>query len=82
MTQEQGTGAYQVLVEGQAYDWHKSTISVPEIRELGGLPADRPVIRVDLQDHAMRVLAEDDVHEPVPLQPGKGVSKRVNFQRG
>lgn len=73
---------FQVLIEGRAYDWDKNTITVPEIRELAGLPADRPVIEVDLQDNAMRVLAEDDVHEPVELQPGKGVTKRVNFRRG
>lgn len=73
---------YQVLIEGVAYDWHKDTISVPEMRELGGLPTDRPIIEVNLQDNEMRVLSEDDVHRPVPLEPGKGVTKRVNFKRG
>lgn len=82
MSENQAAGNYQVLIEGAAYDWHKDTISVPEMRELGGLPKDRPVIQVDLQDNQMRVLAEDDVHQPVPLEPGKGVTKRVNFKRG
>lgn len=75
-------GTYQVLIEGVAYDWHKATISVPEMRDLAGLPSDRPVIEVDLQDNVMRVLSEDEVHHPVPLEPGKGVTKRVNFKRG
>lgn len=73
---------YQVLIEGRAYDWHKGTITVPEIRELGGLPEDRPVIQIDLQDAQMRVLEEDAVHEPVELEPGKGVAKRINFRAG
>lgn len=79
---DQDTGTYQLLIEGQAYDWHKDTITVPEIRELAGLPEDRPVIQVDLRDNSMRVLKDDDVHEPVPLEPGKPVTKRVNFWRG
>lgn len=75
-------GNYQVLIEGRAHDWHKDTITVAEIRELGGLPEDRPVIEVDLQDNQMRVLAEDAVHEPAELEPGKGVAKRINFRSG
>lgn len=77
-----GSGSYQVLIEGAAYDWHKDVISVPEMRQLAGLPEDRPIIQVDLQDNEMRVLSEDDVHRPVQLEPGKGVTKRVNFKRG
>lgn len=83
MTEHQpGTTHYQVLIEGAAYDWHKESISVPEMRQLAGLPEDRPIIQVDLQDNEMRVLSEDDVHRPVQLEPGKGVTKRVNFKRG
>lgn len=79
---EQPSGPYHVMIEGTVYDWHKESISVPEIRQLGGLPEDRSVVEVDLQTNETRKLAEDDVHHPAELEPGKGVSKRVNFQRG
>lgn len=80
--QQPSSATYQVLIEGAAYDWHKESISVPEMRQLAGLPEDRPIIQVDLQDNEMRVLSEDEIHRPVELEPGKGVTKRVNFKRG
>jgi hypothetical protein len=70
---------FQVNIEGQVYDWDKDTITVPEIRELGGLPEDLPVIEVDFKTNTERTLAEDEV---VELKPGKGFGKKVGFKRG
>jgi hypothetical protein len=45
---------YEVMIEGEAHPWAKDTISVTEIRELGKLPADAPVIEQDLRDGSER----------------------------
>lgn len=70
---------FEVNVEGTLHPWDSETITVPEIRALGNLPADVPVIEVDLQDNTERTLAEGDV---VELKPGKGFGKKVSFKRG
>ena len=70
---------YTLDIEGQKFPWDEDTIIVPQIRQLGGLPADQPVIEVDLQKGTERQLAEDEV---VQLRPGIGFSKKVSFKRG
>src|SRR5689334_22583996 len=37
-----------VNVEGTVYPWDHDTITVPQIRELGSLPPDTPVLQIDL----------------------------------
>jgi hypothetical protein len=73
---------HEVWVEGQIHPWHKDTISVPEIRELGGFPADSPVVAVDPVEEKEWVLPEDAVHDVPPLEPGKPLVKRMGFKRG
>ncbi|MGH7425037.1 MAG: pentapeptide repeat-containing protein [Candidatus Methylomirabilales bacterium] len=79
---------YAVVVEGRVHAWDKKTISVPEIRSLGGLPDDRPVVELELaggEDYGPvweRALKEDEVRELVPLEPGKDVEKSIEFRRG
>ncbi|MFZ6003081.1 MAG: multiubiquitin domain-containing protein [Actinomycetota bacterium] len=70
---------YEVNIEGTAYAWDEETITVPELRELGHLPADTPVIEVDLKTNAERTLDEDEV---VQLRPGQGFGRKVSFKRG
>ena len=70
---------YLINIEGNEHPWDADTITVPEIRELGNLPATDPVIEVDLKDNTERTLAEDEV---VEIKPGKGFGKKVKFQRG
>jgi len=70
---------YLINIEGTEHPWDKDTITVPEIRELGSLPATDPVIEVDLKDNTERTLTEDEV---VEIKPGKGFGKKVKFQRG
>jgi len=69
---------YHVNIEGTVYDWNKDTISVLELRELGGLPADLLVIEID-EDNNQRTLAEDEI---VQVKPGVGFSKKVKYGRG
>lgn len=70
---------YLVDIEGVKHPWDRDTITVPEIRTLGNLPTDLPVIEVDLHAGTERQLAEDEV---VQLRPGQGFSKKVQFKRG
>jgi hypothetical protein len=85
MEEQRGAGAdkagkkYFVNLEGTEYPWDKDTITVPEIRELGGWDASQPVLEVNLEDNTERTLAED---EAVKLKPGHGFSKKIKFQRG
>lgn len=76
----QGGGPkYEINIEGDSYPWERETITVPEIRELGKLPTDLPVIEVDLKTNTERTLGEDDV---VELKPGKGFGRKISFKRG
>lgn len=82
MSEGPGDVSHEVMIEGKAHPWDKDTISVADIRELGGLPAGSPVIEVDLRDGTERTLAEDEVLQPGTLEPGKRPTKRVNFRPG
>ena len=68
------------MIEGKAYPWNRDTISVGDIRDLGGLSTDAPMVEEDLRDGAQRPLAEDEVLRPGKLEEGKRPTKRVNFR--
>ena len=70
---------FKINIEGQVYDWDDDTITVPQIRDLGGLPNNLPVLLIDLKTNEQRTLDEDEV---VTLRPGLGFAKRVTFKRG
>jgi len=67
-----------VDIEGVEYAWFESTITVQQIRELGNLPPDLPVIEVD-KDNVERTLSEDEV---VELKPGHRFGMKVRYKRG
>jgi hypothetical protein len=69
---------YTIDIEGKLYAWDRDTITVAELRALGNLPADTPVMVID-EDNNQRTLAEG---ETVELKPGMGFSKKVKYQRG
>ncbi len=80
MTNETKASPKYVLdIEGTKHPWDEDTITVPQIRQLGGLPTEVPVIEVDLQAGTERTIPEDEV---VQLRPGLGFSKKVSFKRG
>ena len=70
---------YEVNLDGDIREWDKSTIRVPEIRDLAGWGDDQPVVIVDLKTNEERDLREDEV---VDLKPGQGFSKKIKFKRG
>ncbi len=70
---------YAIDIEGTIYSWDEPTIAVPQIRQLGGLPTDVPVLEINLKTNEERTLAEDEVIE---LKPGLGFSKKIEFRRG
>ncbi len=74
-----GGPTYEVDLEGDIQEWPRSTITVAEIRQLAGWPADQQVVMVDLGTNDEVTLAEDATIE---LKPGHGFSKKVKFKRG
>jgi hypothetical protein len=70
---------YTLDIEGTNFPWDQDTITVPQIRELGSIPADQQIQEVDLQDNTERTLTETAI---VTLKPGQGFAKKVRFQRG
>ena len=69
---------YFVEIEGVEYPWSSPTITVADIRTLGNLPADQPVIEIDPCNQE-RTLAEGEV---IHLKPGHRYGKKVRFKRG
>ncbi len=76
--QNQAGQKFFVNIEGTEYEWDKDTITVPEIRTLGSLPANTPVIEED-PDGAERTLAENEV---IDLKPGHRFGRAAKFKRG
>jgi hypothetical protein len=72
---------YEVNIEDQIHPWSKGTISVAEIRQLGGFPPDAQVAVVDLADNSGEIMPDDAVHDVTALEPGKPLVKRMSFRR-
>jgi hypothetical protein len=72
---------YEIWIEDTIHPWHKDTITLSEIRELGGIPDDSPVSAVDLVTEQDVPLSEDSVHEIPPRDPGRPLVKRTQFRR-
>jgi len=83
MAEEVDAVHFEVMIEGEAHPWTEDTISVADIRVLGNLPADAPVIEQDLRNGTERTLTEDEVLRPGKLKEGNRLTKkRVNFRKG
>ncbi len=79
---EQASGQYEVLVEGKIHPWDKEAITTSEIRSLGELPSDRPVVEMDLTSGKEKPIDEGQVHQLVALQEGKGLTRQFPPRRG
>jgi Multiubiquitin len=69
---------FYVNVEGTECEWGDDTITTNQIRELGGLPADQPVVE-ESPDGGERTLSEDEV---IQLQPGHRYGRAAKYKRG
>jgi len=69
---------YYVNIEGKEYEWNKETITTAEIRTLGSLPANLPVVE-EFPDGREGTLAEG---ETVELKPGHRYGRAPKFKRG
>lgn len=70
---------FEIDIEGTLHPWDRSTITVPQIRTLGDLPATEPVLEINLESQVEVTLAEDAI---IDLKPGHGFSRKVGFKRG
>ena len=70
---------YEINIEGRLFAWDQPTIPVSQLRELGGLPSEQPVLEVNLQTNEERTIPEAEI---VELKPGHGFAKKVSFKRG
>jgi len=70
---------YEINIEGRLHDWNKPTITPAQIRQLGDLPDDQPVIEINFRDNTEHTLPEE---EPVEVKPGHGFGKKIGFKRG
>lgn len=68
-----------VNIEGVEHPWCHHTIMVPQLRDLGDLPTDQPVLEINLDDNTERTLGECEV---VKLKPDLAFCKKVKFKRG
>lgn len=67
-----------VNVEDTEYPWDKNTITVPDIRNLGKIPADQQIIE-EAPDGTERTLAESEI---VTLKPGHRLGRAPKYRRG
>lgn len=77
-TKQEAGKKFFVNIEGAEYPWEKDTITTQEIRDLGKLPADLPVIE-EKPDGTERTLAENEV---IDLKPGHRFGRAPKFKRG
>jgi hypothetical protein len=76
-----GAGAgpkYYLDIDGVEHEWDQATITVPQLRELGGIPAGTQVVEIDA-DETERTLEENAI---IQLQPGHRYGKKVRWKRG
>jgi len=67
-----------VNVEGVEHPWDRETITTAEIRALGNIPTDQPVIEEN-SDGEERTLGEN---ETIQLKPGHRLGRAPKYRRG
>jgi len=69
---------YYVTIEGVEYPWDKNTISVAEIRTLGKIPLNIPIVE-EFPNGTERTLGENEIIE---IKPGHGFGRSPKYKRG
>jgi hypothetical protein len=69
---------FYVNIEGAEYPWDKDTITAQDIRSLGGIPADVPILQ-EAPDGTERTIGEN---EAIALQPGHRLGRAAKYRRG
>ena len=71
-------GKYFIKIVGTEYEWSVDSITTEQIRELGKLPADQPVVEED-KDGTERTLSPG---ETILLKPGHRFGRAPRYKRG
>jgi len=69
---------YHFWVDGVEHVVHQETLTVAEIKAIGGVPADLPLLL--LHDDGTEEVLRDD--ETVELKPGRRFARAPRFKRG
>lgn len=77
-TKDNAGKKYFINIEETEYEWNDGTITVAEIRQLGNLPADQPVVE-ETPEGTERQLSDPDIIE---LKPGHRYGRAPKYKRG
>lgn len=66
-------------LEGREYLWHEDTITVAQLRELAGWPADQQVVEIDPKTNTETTL---DDNTPIKLDDRHHFGRKFKFKRG
>lgn len=69
---------FYVNVENVEYPWDRQTITTSEIRTVGNIPSDQPIIEED-PEGTERTLGES---ETLTLKPGHRLGRAPKYRRG
>jgi hypothetical protein len=75
---DHGGKKFFVNIEGTEYPWDGDTITVSQIRELGRIPADQPIVE-ELADGTEQTL---DANATIDLKPGHRFGRAPRYKRG
>lgn len=75
---DHGGQKFFVNIEGTEHPWEGDTITVNQIRDLGKIPADQPIVE-ELADGTERTLGADDT---IDLKPGHRFGRAPRYKRG
>jgi len=78
MNEDRGGKQFFVNIEGKEYEWAGETITVSDIRRLGNIPSDQPLVE-ELPDGSERTLAADAT---IDLKPGHRFGRAPRYKRG
>ncbi len=77
-TEDHSGKKFFIDIEGHEYTWDTPTITVAQIRALGNIPPDQPIIQ-EAPDGTERTLGENEV---VELKPGHRHGRAPKYKRG